>query len=853
MFWATTYTFDPDLFDQFVLRRMGDPPRNAVVLADQDRLSLTWDRIHREEPWRLRSANSRYLIRGLTAPRTFHPKTYLTADERRGSLFVGSGNLTLSGIERGHETFVRFDSDEGGMGAILAWSAWIEALISGLDEAVTGRWQDLKRTASWMRGDVPTPVPFVSNLSQPLLNQFVASLQADVDTLYLTAPFFDEHASALTAVIARVKPAYVRLYLCRKASVDGEALAQKLRGVDARVETLRYEADFVHAKLLAAVSSSGDGVVLSGSANLSSAALLKTGGQGGEGNIEAGVLTTMPQDEIEARFEPASLPMTLLDLSALSELKFRPSETPAGDGELRLLFARYDEEDHVEIGMAEGSNIEGQRLAYEGGAIALDGMKSAEPLPGDRQDAIVWLVNGDGELASNSVSVDDPRALKAELADRGGHRNRPRELDLSDVETPVGELLVRLQAECVFDLDEVPKPTTETHIDGKGGADDDDDLWERLQREELALDPRIAAYRTFSAAGRGVDDPILLQLEAMLGEVAAKPKLRSVHPGGGNVTNGGNGEGPERSWSPESRLRVRLFNVLKRWSVALADPRFFWISPAAGVRNFIALLYALTECWRKNYLPEDRVRDLIEALMASFIQGERSRGYLWLLEDDERSKAIDAVTEEAREVADALVYAVFRDTTIGHPYIFDWQVFLAPGLDLGLFRCGDSVPALVESLCGYQCSCEEVKARLEEVATYVNDERWCDRTRQGLQLEVLSLHVGHFRDATFLIRVADEIDLLTDTRMPRLAREALEYRRTESTVIVEAGGSTRLRVERDGKVGIVKGGEVKLLARELTWSALLRLDAMSRPFADLVKPVHGQACLGRADRPLNRA
>ncbi|MFN8111874.1 MAG: hypothetical protein U0R51_01610 [Solirubrobacterales bacterium] len=753
---------------------------------------------------------------------------------------MGSGNLTLNGIERGHEIFVRFDSDRGGIGAILAWSAWIEELVSGLDEAVADRWQALKRTASWMRGDAPPSSPFVSNLSQPLLEQFGSTLRADVETLFLTAPFFDERASALAEVIERLKPAHVRLYLCRKASVNGDALAQKLRVADAQVETLRYEADFVHAKLLAAVSSSGDGVMLSGSANLSSAALLKTGDRDGEGNVEAGVLTRMPLDEIEARFEPESLPVSSVDLSALSELKFHPSETPGGDGLLKLLFARYDEEDHVEIGTAESADVSGLRLAYEGGEIALDGMRSSEALPGDRQDAIVWLVRGEGELASNSVSVDDPRALKAELADRGEHRSRPKELDLSDVETPVGEMLVRLQAECVFDLDEIPKPAAGPDASGDGG-DDNDDLWERLQREELALDPRIAAYRSFSVAGRGVDDPILLQLQAMLGEVAAKSTLRSVHTGEGHPPNGGNGDGTDKSWSPESRLRVRLFNVLKRWSVALADPRLFWISPTAGARNYIALLSALAECWRMNYLPEERVRDLVEALMASFIRGERSRGYLWLMDDDDRSKAVSAVNEDAREVADALVYAVFRDTTVGHPYIFDWQAFLAPALDLGLLRCGDRVPALVADLCGHKCTCEEVEARLKEVATYVNDERWCDRMRKSLELEALSLHVGHFRDATFLIRVAEDIDLLRDARMPRLAREALEYRSAESTVIVEAGRNTRIRVERDGKVGIVKGGEVKLLAEELNWSVLLRLDAMSRPFADLLRPSGGVA------------
>ena len=176
--------------------------------------------------------------------------------------------------------------------------------------------------------------------------------------------------------------------------------------------------------------------------------------------------------------------------------------------------------------------------------------------------------------------------------------------------------------------------------------------------------------------------------------------MRPASPGGTDLS---------RHWSPERRLQIRLFNVLHRWSTALADRRFFWINLAAGVRNYIALLEALGECWKEEYLPEDRLRLLLQSLLESFIRGERSRGYLWLLEEDERRSALEDLPNEAKELAAALVYGVFRDEGTPHPFIFEWQVFLAPALDLDILHSGDISKQVVEGIFGIEHSPTEIQ------------------------------------------------------------------------------------------------------------------------------------------------
>ena len=37
--WATTYTFEPGLFDEFLFRQLGEPPLNVNVLVDAHRIA----------------------------------------------------------------------------------------------------------------------------------------------------------------------------------------------------------------------------------------------------------------------------------------------------------------------------------------------------------------------------------------------------------------------------------------------------------------------------------------------------------------------------------------------------------------------------------------------------------------------------------------------------------------------------------------------------------------------------------------------------------------------------------------------------------------------------------------------
>jgi hypothetical protein len=60
--WATTYSLDLSLFNEFLLGRLGDPPLNVAILADHRRLAVSLDRIPSERADTLASVNRRWLL-----------------------------------------------------------------------------------------------------------------------------------------------------------------------------------------------------------------------------------------------------------------------------------------------------------------------------------------------------------------------------------------------------------------------------------------------------------------------------------------------------------------------------------------------------------------------------------------------------------------------------------------------------------------------------------------------------------------------------------------------------------------------------------------------------------------------
>jgi len=790
VFWATTYTFDLNMFDGFWFSRLGDPPLNATVLGDELCLARVWESVPTGELWRLKRVNRDYLVRAVPMAGAFHPKTYFFANERGGVLLVGSGNLGARGLDEGHEVFCQFDSgDEQSLAALRAWRDWMDKLVTRLDDReVTARWVDAKRRAPWLIGKVG-PSLFVSNWDRSLIDQLCDGITAPVDELYVMAPFYDEGATALSSLIETLRPRAITLYQCRGMSVDGSRLVSVLLASGARIVAMHVD-EFVHAKLLG-VAARERCRLLSGSANLSRSALLGIAGADGSANAEAGILIDLPLDRMRAAFVPPNLTVSEVPIERLASNKYEPPEETA-PAVLRLQSAAVLPDASVEV-RCRGLVPERASLTNGGESQRLAGNRTLGPLARDDNAPLVWIVDEADVRLSNRIPLDDPQSLRQFLTKREQRSTRPPLVDIRDLETPVGRMLERLHRECIFDIDDTPAAHSVERESHPG--DEQDDFWARLLRDELRLDPRVDRYGG-GGFNRGlpVEDDLFGFLAMMRDQV---PPQTSIGLVGGELEQSTEGTG--QRWSPERRLQVRLFNVLSRWSRALDDPRLGWLHRTAPVRNYAALLAAILECWAQRFLSEERLVELVHVLFGSFIRTERRRGYLTRLEENDLAEALDAIrSSKAADAAAALCYVALRPGISNvTSYVFDCQPFLMPGLSTGAILATDYSVDIVTGILRTTVTLDSMKERLSWAATYLDDFHWCQRTARQLDLEDIRLttdRVAGSYGVTLEVRGLSEG--VADPRLIRLVRQALDYRHVNGAVVSFNGDKVSIAISK---------------------------------------------------------
>jgi hypothetical protein len=788
VFWATTYTFDPRVFDEFWLPRLGDLPLNVTILVDFDRLARIWSEVSADERWRLRRVNRDYLVRGVrVTDGAFHPKTYFFANSHEGVLLVGSGNLGLDGLEDGHEMFCRFHSkDAQGLNAIQGWAAWMDRLVKRVDDyLVTARWLDVRSRAGWLSGPAE-PSLFVSNWDRPLLNQVADAFTAPVDELHVLAPFFDAKAQALHRLIALAQPRHVHVYVGRDTSVHGENLIAVLRGSGAEAAVRGFEPDrFVHAKLIGIVSGD-EGWLLSGSANLSLAALTRTAASG-TGNVEAGVLLRTTSEIVRSAFVPGRLQVIDRPLNSLVDLRYTKPEEPV-PAPLALLSATRQPDHCVRVSYTGQCHMPLFLGAFVGRQPLQDGV-TIEPFLEDEDVTLVWLADAAGAPLSNSVPLDDIARLKQCLQERSESGDRPREIDEQDLQTPVGKMLQRLHRACIFDIAD-----TSAVQRAQAAAEETDDptFWDRLVQEDLRLDPRFHQYQRLGHAGPDDEDDVFALLRLMLDRT---PQPAAFHPVRDGSEDGVDNIRTGKPWSVSRRLQVRLYHVLERWSQAISDPRHRWIDVLAPVRNYTALLGAIAECVAESHLDRDHIVRLLGTLFGNFIRTERGKGYLFSLTDAERRQAIAELSPSVQSLAAALAYIALQPSAKWREYLFSWQSFLAPALELGIMRATEDVTTWIGLLVGKPVAAEEIAKRLTWAARYIDDPHWCAMMQRDLSLPKLAFKVEKMYGGYAATLHIDGVpEPFTDSRLVTLVREALAYRKVNGLLLALPNGRMNVQI-----------------------------------------------------------
>jgi hypothetical protein len=813
--WATTYNVHLSLFNEFLLGRLGDPPLNVAVLADQRRLAASLARIPAERVETLAAVNQRWLLRGVRlGGQAFHPKTYLAATGSRATLLVGSGNLSTGGLDEGREVFTTFRSGTPvGDSAIAAWRSWMRRLVQLVgDTTLAERFRDLDARIPPPPTVAPAvPSPLLHNLDIPIALQLAAPVAdgvGQVDELWLTAPFYDPDADAVGALLETFKPARVRMFVTGSTSVNGDRLAERLTASRAEVTVAAYEPDrFVHAKLVGVIAGTR-GWLLSGSANLSQAALTRT--PANQGNVELAVLAALDPDQIRAVFVPPGMTVAKRSLDSLVSLNYRDEPEPDLPS-VRLVTAAPALDGRIEV-VSDPSAADGWLLddltdrqpltdAGEGRAV------TAGPLAG----RLVQLVDGDGQVLSNRVVVDNPAALAAALTAGSGHprTDRPPELTSGDLDTPLGQALDWLHRNLVMDVSErVTAAPTGGVGAGEVGDQADDDLWERLEQHQLARDPRASTYgRMWRHNTLGGSEPIIELLEALRYRIPTESattsgtsllahlldRQRDREPGDSDGK-------PVRRWKASTRIRVRARNLLRRWAAAQTDPRLVWVDPLAPAGNFAMITGTLAHlrlerAWdpERVEFTDDDLDDLWQRWLRPFTGTGEGDGWLDQLDHADLSLARDRLPEWLPEAVAALCWLVVQPGRGYRERVVAVQPVLAATFAHDLVEPTDMTARYLSAVTSRTVTRTEVDSQLLNAVEYIDDALWCSRTAEELALDELN-----FQAPPGAARVQVRLDVrgitnpLFDPRIPRLVVLVRHYRRCDGVALFAADASWRL-------------------------------------------------------------
>lgn len=226
----------------------------------------------------------------------FHPKLMVLVGPKRVIAAVGSGNLTMGGWQYNRELLTVFTGDLDGMpaafgdirDALLALGAW-GALDSVTAQGVA-RTIRLLDTLLESAPTVDTKHRVYASWIDPLIDHLPTEPVAD---LYLSAAFHDPHAYAVRSLLTRLQPRRVHVavqpgWAHLDATALGHVLATYARETRADTALLQdpespgtKKARYRHGKLIEWVTVDGERHAMTGSPNLSTAALLKRGGAGG--------------------------------------------------------------------------------------------------------------------------------------------------------------------------------------------------------------------------------------------------------------------------------------------------------------------------------------------------------------------------------------------------------------------------------------------------------------------------------------------------------------------------------------------------------------------------------------------
>ncbi|MFT3770134.1 MAG: hypothetical protein QM820_32295 [Minicystis sp.] len=498
------------------------------------------------EDLRPRLAGRAYTLIPVSVGGAFHPKIILQLGKTKGSLLVGSHNVTIAGFGFNDELTNVFHYDAGRARSAVppfrAATTFLETFLPAQLGEVTEAFDAALRMAPWLEGPVPVTsaeaVVIGSSKDGPSLwSQVVAHVPRPVRRAFVIAPFFDRKLAFLERLVEDLQPRELTVGI-DPATVELDPLVARsfpgVRFVDVggRAPVPRRRPDtrsYLHAKALWFETGEGE-VLVTGSANASVAAYLAAPEAR---NAEAVVVRKTRGAD------------SLSKVLGLDDLLAAPEITETGWNDVRARLEAREEQRRDESAppaLLAVATEDGFTLA--GTAEVAAQVRVFDEEGGPCGPARVVTAGPPAQLEASS-DVRETAAL-LDISDREGRRmaivHRPERIGenfasdtrtalrnaLGTLEEDAGKIdaLLKLTEKVIFDTDDIVRSHARATGSGSGGGDESEADAGATQPTSLSLEAtgRRGAQRRRSIASGDIAvllDALVRRLGEGLGGNAA--------------------------------------------------------------------------------------------------------------------------------------------------------------------------------------------------------------------------------------------------------------------------------------------------------------------------------------------
>jgi len=282
-----TYSCYFPFFEEVVLRRLLDRGCiNNVLFVDARRCAEAFA----SEETRPRRAGVDYTLIPVHLPGAFHPKLIMRIGKLKGSLFVGSHNLTLAGFGLNDELTNEFrTSGQGARQGAEVFRAALDYLRSFMPanfSELAQAYRSVRLNIPWLEGPVAIPsderiLLMTTGRDTDLWTQLRSLIPRKRVSVFVSGPFFDSNLGFLKKLVGDVKPdrlivgidpESVEINWAAVSSVRGAKFVN-IGGMPLISNRRSSVSSYLHAKILWFKGSDGE-LLVTGSANPSAPAFL---------------------------------------------------------------------------------------------------------------------------------------------------------------------------------------------------------------------------------------------------------------------------------------------------------------------------------------------------------------------------------------------------------------------------------------------------------------------------------------------------------------------------------------------------------------------------------------------------